>query len=233
MHDGPAHGGSIAPRPRVGVLALQGDFEAHRITLERLGAEVVEVRTPRELATVSGLVLPGGESTTLLKLLDSSGLGEAIRGFHRGGRPLYGTCAGLILLAREVVNPAQESLGLIDVAVARNAYGRQVDSFEDDVRIAPGAGLPEPGRGLRVAFIRAPKILRVGEGVRTLAFHNGDAVLAESGNVLVATFHAELTDETRVHERFLRRVREAAAGRGESAGEGTAREPVAGDARNA
>jgi 5'-phosphate synthase pdxT subunit len=193
---------------RIGVLALQGDFALHAAALARCGARAVEVRKPAELADVDGLIIPGGESTTLLKLMEEWGFVPAIETFHAAGRPIFGTCAGLIVLAREVENPRQFSLGLIDVAVERNAYGRQRESFE-----APGTaaldGRPHP---LEMVFIRAPRIRRVGPGVETLAVHGGDPVLVRQGTVLAATFHPELTDDTVVHEYFCQMARQAREG---------------------
>ena len=192
---------------RIGVLALQGDFALHAKALARCGAEAVEVRKPGELADCDGLIIPGGESTTLLKLMDEWGFVPAIEKFHAEGKPIFGTCAGLIVLAREVENPRQFSLGLIDIAVERNAYGRQRESFE-----ASGAasldGSPVP---LEMVFIRAPRIRRVGPGVEPLAEHRGEAVLARQGTVLVATFHPELTEDPAVHRYFCDLVRRARA----------------------
>jgi 5'-phosphate synthase pdxT subunit len=199
---------------KIGVLALQGDFAMHARALARCGGEggaspveVVEVRKPEQLEDLDGLILPGGESTTLLKLIDTWGFVPALEKFHAGGRPIFGTCAGLILLAREVTSPAQCSLGLIDVGVERNAYGRQRESFE-------AHGVAELG-GRRVpvemVFIRAPRIRRVGAGVQTLAEHGGEPVMARQGTVLVATFHPELTDDPAVHAYFCRMVAEARA----------------------
>lgn len=187
----------------VGVLALQGDFEAHAAMLAGLGAAVREVRRPAALDGLAGLVIPGGESTTLLKLLDHEPeWWPRLAAFHRDGGVLFGTCAGLILLAREV-EPAQRSLGLLDVAVARNAYGRQVDSFET-------RGTWRDGRPLEMVFIRAPRILRLGTEVEVLAEHQGEAVLVEAGTVLAASFHPELTDDDAVHGRFLELARRQA-----------------------
>lgn len=192
---------------RIGVLALQGDFALHAKALARCGAEAVEVRKPAELADCDGLIIPGGESTTLLKLMDEWGFVPAIEKFHAEGKPIFGTCAGLIVLAREVENPRQFSLGLIDVTVERNAYGRQRESFE-----ASGAasldGSPVP---LEMVFIRAPRIRRVGPGVEPLAEHRGEPVLARQGAVLVATFHPELTEDTAVHRYFCGLVRRTQA----------------------
>jgi 5'-phosphate synthase pdxT subunit len=195
---------------RIGVLALQGDFAMHARALERCGAQAVEIRKPAELADVDGLIMPGGESTTLLKLMEAWGFVPALEKFHAEGRPIFGTCAGLILLARDVENPRQFSLGLIDVGVERNAYGRQRESFEAHGRATlDGRDIP-----VEMVFIRAPRIRRVGPGVETLARHGGDAVLARQGSVLVATFHPELTDDPAVHEYFCEMVVRAAAHRG-------------------
>lgn len=182
----------------IGVLALQGDFAAHQRALDRLGVASRQVRNLRDLEGISGLILPGGESTTLLKLLDSSGLKEAIVDFHRQGHPLFGTCAGLILLSRQVLNPEQPSLGLIDVTTMRNAYGRQKESFETtgEANFGEDPSLP-------MVFIRAPRIVRLGESVTPLASYQGECVMAGQDKVLVATFHPEMTDDTRVHRYFL------------------------------
>src|SRR5437667_5552511 len=192
---------------RIGVLALQGDFALHSRALEKCGVEAVEVRKPIELDGVDGLIMPGGESTTLLKLMDAWDFVPALEKFHGAGKPIFGTCAGLIILARAVESPRQFSLGLIDVAVERNAYGRQRDSFE-----ALGTAVLE-GRRMPVTmvFIRAPRIRRVGAGVESLAEHGGETVMAEQGSVLVATFHPELTDDTTVHRYFCDLVRRAMA----------------------
>jgi 5'-phosphate synthase pdxT subunit len=195
---------------RIGILALQGDFALHAAALRRAGAEPVEVRKPAVLDDVAGLILPGGESTTLLHLMDAWDFGPAIRGFHASGRPLFGTCAGLIVLAREVEGPRQPSLGLIDVTVERNSYGRQRDSFEASGELEASADLAG-GPGLPMVFIRAPRILRVGAGVDVLARHRGDPVLAREGSVLVATFHPELTDDLTVHRYFGRMAGERVA----------------------
>ena len=179
--------------PRIGVLALQGAFREHARALRRAGAEVVEVRLPEHLEGLNGLVIPGGESTTITKLAALYGLDEAIRGF---GRPIFGTCAGMILLDRA-------HLGLADLEVARNAYGRQVASVEADLELA---GDDVPFRGV---FIRAPRVRDVGPGVEVLAEHEGEPVLLRDGAILVAAFHPELTDDSRIHERFLELVTEA------------------------
>jgi len=178
-----------------GILALQGDFEAHKQAIERAGGHAIEVRTLGDLAQCDGLILPGGESTTMLKLLDQEGLTDAIRSFSEQ-KPVYGSCAGAILLAREVTHPAQPSLALMDIAVERNAYGRQIDSRI--VRIP----MPEGG-DLEAVFIRAPIIRRLGSGSSVLASYDGDPVWVEQGRNMVTTFHPELTADSRVHRRFL------------------------------
>jgi 5'-phosphate synthase pdxT subunit len=194
---------------KIGVLALQGDFSLHRKALDRIGVASAEVRMPRELEEVSGLIMPGGESTTLLKLMDEWHFVPALEKFHAAGKPMFGTCAGLILLAREVENPRQFSLGLIDVDVERNAYGRQRESFETR-GIADLAGVPTP---IEMMFIRAPRIRRVGPDVAVLARQGGDPVMAQEGTVLVATFHPEVTGEQGVHRYFCEMVRRAAGAR--------------------
>jgi len=178
---------------KIGVLALQGNFREHAAMLRRIGAEPVEVRKPEQLEGLDGLVVPGGESTTFMRLMRLYGLEEAIRRFEQ---PILGTCAGLIVLDRD-------HLGLVDVEVARNAYGRQVSSFEADLDLA---GEDKPLRGV---FIRAPRVTAAGESVEVLADLDGEPVLLRQGRFLVATFHPELTDDTRVHELFLDSVREA------------------------
>ena len=192
---------------RIGVLALQGDFALHARALAQCGVEAVEVRKPSELDEVEGLIIPGGESTTLLKLMEAWDFVPALEKFHRDGKPIFGTCAGLIILAREVESPKQRSLGLIDVTVERNAYGRQRESFEASGMARLDAG-PIP---LEMVFIRAPRIRRVGAGVQVLAEHGAEPVLARQGQVLVATFHPELTDNTAVHRYFCDLVGQARA----------------------
>ena len=188
---------------RIGVLALQGDFALHARALEKCGVEALEVRKPMELDGVDGLVMPGGESTTLLKLMDAWDFVSALEKFHSEGKPIFGTCAGLIILARDVESPKQFSLGLIDVTVERNAYGRQRESFEakGTAKLA-GQAIP-----LEMFFIRAPRIRRVGPGVEVLAEYGGEPVMARQDRVLVATFHPELTDNTTVHQYFCDLVR--------------------------
>jgi pyridoxal 5'-phosphate synthase pdxT subunit len=191
----------------IGVLALQGDFARHAAALARCGVRSAEVRKPAELDDVEGLIVPGGESTTLLTLLRAWDFGPAIEAFHAAGRPLFGTCAGLILLAREVEHPRQPSLGLIDLRVERNAYGRQRESFETTGTVELGDG-PKP---LRMIFIRAPRIQTVGPGVRVLGRHAGEPVLVREGGVLAASFHPELTDDLAVHQYFCAMAEEDTA----------------------
>jgi 5'-phosphate synthase pdxT subunit len=182
----------------VGILALQGDFAMHAKMLTRLGAPWKLVKHAKELDTVDGLILPGGESTTMLKLFELEGAGEAIKNFAAQGKPVFGTCAGAILLAREVLNPPQEKLGLIDIAIERNAYGRQIDSS-----IELGDCPEISDHAVEMVFIRAPIIRRVGEGVRVLGRCGGMPVLVEQGKILAGTFHPELTDDASVHRYFL------------------------------
>lgn len=184
-------------QPRIGVLALQGDFEAHRNALERAGAEPVEVRTAEHLDSVDGLIIPGGESTSMLKLLHLENLFEPLRRFG-SSKPIFGTCAGAILLASEVVNPVQESLGLMDATVERNGYGRQIDS-----RIAQ---ISLDGKPTDAVFIRAPIIRRIGPHAKVLATYLDHPVLVEEGRHMAATFHPELTSDPRIHRRFIQKV---------------------------
>ncbi len=192
-------------KKKVGVLALQGDFEAHAKALERAGAEAVLVRTAEGLKSIDGLVIPGGESTTMLKLLNYMDLKEPLREFAKA-KPVFGTCAGAILLAKEVENPQQESFGVVDLTVERNAYGRQLDSRvttlhpDEDFQKRAGDG------DVEAVFIRAPIIRRAGPDVKVLAEYEGDPVLVEQGKHLVATFHPELTQDARVHKLFLSKL---------------------------
>jgi 5'-phosphate synthase pdxT subunit len=190
---------------RVGILALQGDFEAHRKALERAGAEAIEVRDAAALSALDGLVIPGGESTTMLKLLHSGNMLQPLAEFGRQ-KPIFGTCAGAILLASEVSQPAQESLKLVDIGVERNAYGRQLDSRVTHIDPKPEF-TSRAGQGeLEAVFIRAPIIRRRGPEVKVLAEYQGDPVLVEQGRHLVATFHPELTSDSRVHQLFLAKL---------------------------
>jgi len=184
-------------KPKIGILAVQGDFAAHAAMLHELGAQTVEVRTPGDLAGCDGLILPGGESTTQLQFLQEEGLADAIQEFAANGRAVFGTCAGAILLATHVKNPAQASLGLLDMTVLRNAYGRQLSS---DVFFAPSKLKAEP---LEMVFIRGPIIERVGPGVEVLAEYAGKPALVQKGSVMAATFHPELSDDSTVHRHFL------------------------------
>lgn len=192
-------------RKRVGVLALQGDFAAHGAALERAGAEPVFVRDEEQLADVDGLVIPGGESTTMLKLLHYDGLMEPLARFGRE-KPIFGTCAGAILLASEVTHPNQESLALIDMQVERNGYGRQLESRVTCIDPEPEFESHTGEGGLEAVFIRAPIIRRVGADAKVLARYQGDPVLVEQGRHLVATFHPELTKDSRVHAFFLEKM---------------------------
>ena len=185
--------------PRVGVLALQGAFREHVNALQRLGAEAVEVRTPSELAGLDGIVLPGGESTSMGLLLDSSALREPLGAAIAAGTPVFGTCAGLILLARDLEDgvEGQRTFQTLDVTARRNGYGRQVKSFEGAVALV-GEGDPMTG-----VFIRAPRITRVGDGVDVIATLDDEPVAVRSGSIMAATFHPELTDDDRLHGVFL------------------------------
>lgn len=185
---------------KIGVLAIQGDFAAHSRMLRGLGADAIEVRRPADIKNLNGLILPGGESTTMLKFLDQENLVAPIKEFARKGKPMFGTCAGAILLAREVLQPQQQSLGLIDITVGRNAYGRQVDSF------IGAADTILRGGPIEAVFIRAPKIIRVGPTVEVIARAGNDAVLVREQNILAATFHPELTRDDRIHRLFLQSI---------------------------
>jgi 5'-phosphate synthase pdxT subunit len=184
---------------KIGVLALQGDFDAHRKRLEELGAEVVLVRKPEQLDEVEALVIPGGESSTFLKLLGEKGV-EKLKQFVRA-KPTFGTCAGAILLANQVENPPQPGLGALDITIRRNAYGRQIDSSIRQGQMIPG------GDPLEMVFIRAPRIEHVGKDVEVLARESDDPVLVRQGKTMAATFHPELSEDKRVHAAFLELVR--------------------------
>lgn len=187
--------------PKIGVLALQGDFGAHRKAIERAGGQAAEVRTAADLEGLDGLIIPGGESTTMLKLLHEEKLFEPLGKFG-AHKSIFGTCAGAILLAKEVVNPKQESLGLLDATVERNGYGRQIDS-----RIA---NIDLDGQPAEAVFIRAPIIRQVGPAARVLATYLNEPVLVEQGRHLAATFHPELSPDDRIHRRFIEKIRSAA-----------------------
>lgn len=184
----------------VGVLAIQGDYEAHKAVLQRLGANVVLVRNPEQLDAIDAIVIPGGESSTFLNFLAERGFLDKLREFVTT-KPAFGTCAGAILLAKEVENPPQESLGVLDIRVRRNAYGRQIDSSIREVQTKLGE------KPLEMVFIRAPKITAAGEGVEVLATADGNPVLVRQGKIMASTFHPELTSDTRVHEAFLKMVK--------------------------
>lgn len=186
---------------KIGILAVQGDFEKHQQIVNSLGHETLLVKTQEELAASDALIIPGGESTTLTKLFTKHNLEKALVDYA-GKKPVFGTCAGLIVLSKKVINHPVETLGLINVTAARNAYGRQVDSFIDDIEINFG----NEAFSYEGVFIRAPKIIEIGENVKVLGKHKDDIVLAQSGNVLVATFHPELTDDARVHQYFIERI---------------------------
>jgi pyridoxal 5'-phosphate synthase pdxT subunit len=188
-------------RPRIGVLAIQGDFAAHAQALIDAGADAVEVRKPAELAGLDGLILPGGESTTFLKFLERDGLLESLQRFVQE-KPAFGTCAGCILLARTVSHPPQKSLAVMDISVERNAYGRQIDSAIHTGQTSL------PGGPLEMVYIRAPRISNVGPGVEIMAQRDGFPVLVRQGRLLAATFHPELSSDRRVHQFFVDMVRE-------------------------
>ncbi|MGA2117338.1 MAG: pyridoxal 5'-phosphate synthase glutaminase subunit PdxT [Bryobacteraceae bacterium] len=190
---------------QVGVLALQGDFAAHAAAIERAGARAVFVRDREQFNDIDGLVIPGGESTTMLKLLHYDNLMEPLAAFGRE-KPVFGTCAGAILIARNVFHPAQESLGLMDIGVERNAYGRQIDSRVVEIAVEPEFETRTARGRLEAVFIRAPIIRRVGPSAHVLAEYRGDPVLVEEGRHLVATFHPELTADPRVHTLFLEKL---------------------------
>jgi len=189
-------------RPRVGVLAIQGDYAAHAEALSQTGATPVEVRKPEQLDDIDGLILPGGESTTVLKFLEQHNFFETLREFC-SVKPVFGTCAGAILLAREVLHPPQRSLGLLHAVLERNAYGRQIDSaiLQSETSL--------PGGPLEMVFIRAPRIVRVDPDVEVLAERDGFPTLVRQGTLMAATFHPELSGDRRVHEAFVESVRAA------------------------
>lgn len=183
---------------KIGIVAIQGDYEAHARALDRIGVEHTYVRLPADLADVSGVILPGGESTTHLKVMREEGLFSALKKFAAAGGALFGTCAGAILLARDVHGPAQESLGLLDISILRNGYGRQLAS---EVHSGPSKLSAEP---LEMVFIRAPIIESVGQGVEVLAEDGGHPVLVQQGRILAATFHPELTADATIHRHFVK-----------------------------
>lgn len=185
---------------KIGVLAIQGDYEAHKTRLEQLGAEVTLVRKPEQLDTIDGIVIPGGESSTFLNFLAERGFLEKLRDFV-STKPTFGTCAGAILLAKHVENPPQKSLAVLDIRIRRNAYGRQINSSIRESNSTLGK------KPLEMVFIRAPKIMGTGKTVEVLATAGGDTVLVRQGKILAATFHPELSEDTRVHQEFVRMVK--------------------------
>ena len=189
---------SEAKTKPVGLLAIQGDFAMHARMLDSIGAPWLLVKHTRDLEKINGLILPGGESTTMIKFLTETGMGESIKNFAASGKPLFGTCAGAILLAQEVTNPPQERLGLMDISVERNAYGRQADSA---IRMGECPEISD--HPIEMVFIRAPIIRHVGDAVKVLGRSENLPVLVEQGNLLAATFHPELTDDPAIHQYFL------------------------------
>jgi pyridoxal 5'-phosphate synthase pdxT subunit len=185
---------------KIGVLAIQGDYEAHKARLEQLGAEVMLVRKPEQLDAIDGIVIPGGESSTFLNFLSERGFLKKLRDFV-SNKPTFGTCAGAILLAKHVENPQQQSLDAMDIRIRRNAYGRQTDSSIREAQTKLGQ------KPLEMVFIRAPKIVGTGKAVEVLAMAGGDPVLVRQGKILAATFHPELSEDTRVHQEFVKMVK--------------------------
>jgi len=200
--EAPARTASPVHPPRIGVLAIQGDYDAHAQALREAGAQPVLIRKPEQLTAIDGLIIPGGESTTFLKFLERDGFLSSLRSFVQT-KPTFGTCAGCILLATEVTHPAQESLGVLHATVERNAYGRQIDSSIHT------AATQLPGGPLEMVYIRAPRIVKTGDDVHVLATRDGFPVLVEQGHILAATFHPELSSDRRVHQRFVDIVRNA------------------------
>lgn len=189
----------------VGILALQGDFELHQKMIEKLDVKSILVKNPGDLEKCDGLIIPGGESTTFMHLIDKIGLKDAISEFLKS-KPVFGTCAGSIILSGKVIGETRyETFKAIDIEIQRNAYGRQIDSFVDEIKLSGEIDKNNPV--FEGVFIRAPKFIKLGEGVKPLAYHNQDVVMAESGNILVATFHPELTDDTRIHQYFLSKIK--------------------------
>lgn len=195
---GSRHSDGVGSRPRLGVMALQGDFAAHVAVLKRIGVQPEEIRHAADLSVLDALIIPGGESTTLLNLMQDEPWFDQLRDFHRCGGALFGTCAGAILLAQRIHGRSQDSLGLLDVTIERNAYGRQIDSFERHID-APSLGTP-----LRAAFIRAPRFRAIGPAVEVLGRCDGEPVLVRQERIVAATFHAELTGDDRLHGFFVK-----------------------------
>ena len=189
----------------VGVLALQGDFREHIESLKKIDVSAMEIKFPGQLDLIDGLIIPGGESTTLNKLFDKYGFREKLKDFFRSGKPIFGTCAGLILLA-EKIKGGDSQLGFIDIDVERNAYGRQIDSFEQSISL--NLNHKTEKQEFNSIFIRAPRITRKGQGVDIMGMYSGQAVLAREKNILVSTFHPELTEDTRIHKYFIGMIRQ-------------------------
>ena len=186
---------------KIGILALQGDFKEHSYAIQNCGAATVEIKTAQDMDSIDGLIIPGGESTTIGKLLEKTGIGTRMEELSKKGLPIYGTCAGAIVLAKEIIDQEQYRLGLMDISVKRNAYGRQAESFEKDIPIEV------LGKNLyRCIFIRSPIIESVSNNVEILAKENNNIIMAKQGKILVTTFHPELTDDTRIHEYFIRNI---------------------------
>ena len=183
---------------KIGILALQGDFREHLNAVNACGAESIEVKTKSDLEEIAGLIIPGGESTTIGRLLDKTGLGESIVALAKDGLPIYGTCAGAILLANEIINREQYKLALMDISVERNAYGRQAESFEKEIMISALGKEP-----YKCVFIRAPIIRNASPNVEVLARNNNEIIMVKQGKLLVTTFHPELTNDLRAHEYFV------------------------------
>lgn len=200
----------VKNKPRIGILALQGNYDSHRSTIEDLGGEAILVKTPEAVADVDALILPGGESTVIGKLMARYGIDTVISETGARGLPIYGTCAGMILLSKSIDSGAmrggQPTLGLMDISVARNAFGRQVDSFETEIETLPEVLGDQGVRTLRGVFIRAPYITEAGPGVQILARHQGKIVLARQGNILASAFHPELLGDSQVHRYFLHQI---------------------------